>query len=122
MSFIPGHTPPESCQPPPEPPSPSPRMARAATNRRSLSSRGPEHGEIDRDVQDTRAFGEIHSQEKDVAPRAVRQIHANRSPLEENGHRPIGCGLEQLAADAQRLVGWMADAEHPLVAAHRAHT
>ncbi len=35
ISLIPGHTPPESCQPPPEPPSHSPRMARAATRRRS---------------------------------------------------------------------------------------
>ena len=41
MSFMPGHTPPESCQPPPEPPSHSPRMARAATRRRSASSSVP---------------------------------------------------------------------------------
>ena len=34
---MPGQTPPESCQPPPEPPSHSPRMARAATTRRSSS-------------------------------------------------------------------------------------
>ena len=34
---MPGHTPPESCQPPPDPPSHSPRMARAATRRRSDS-------------------------------------------------------------------------------------
>ena len=41
ISLIPGQTPPESCQPPPEPPNHSPRMARAATNRRSASSSGP---------------------------------------------------------------------------------
>ncbi len=35
MIFMPGQTPPESCQPPPDPPSHSPRMARAATSRRS---------------------------------------------------------------------------------------
>ena len=35
ISLMPGHTPPESCQPPPLPPSHSPRMARAATSRRS---------------------------------------------------------------------------------------
>ena len=37
ISFMPGQTPPESCQPPPEPPSHSPRIARAATSRRSSS-------------------------------------------------------------------------------------
>jgi len=41
MSFMPGQTPPESCHPPPEPPSHSPRMARAATRRRSDSSSSP---------------------------------------------------------------------------------
>ncbi len=37
MSFTPGQTPPESCHPPPEPASHSPRMAGAATSRRSFS-------------------------------------------------------------------------------------
>ena len=41
MSLMPGQRPPESCQPPPEPPSHSPRMARAATMRRSASAIGP---------------------------------------------------------------------------------
>jgi len=41
MSLMPGQRPPESCQPPPEPPSHSPRIARAATMRRSDSSIGP---------------------------------------------------------------------------------
>ena len=39
--FTPGQIPPESCQPPPEPPSHSPRIARAATSRRSSSSSPP---------------------------------------------------------------------------------
>ncbi len=39
--FIPGQTPPESCQPPPLPPSHSPRIARAATSRRSGSVSDP---------------------------------------------------------------------------------
>ena len=38
---MPGQTPPESCQPPPEPPIHSPRIARAATMRRSSSASGP---------------------------------------------------------------------------------
>ena len=41
MSFMPGQTPPESCQPPPEPPSHSPSSARARTSRRSCSCSGP---------------------------------------------------------------------------------
>ena len=41
INLMPGHTPPESCQPPPEPPSHSPRIARAATNRRSSSPNVP---------------------------------------------------------------------------------
>ena len=38
---MPGQMPPESCQPPPEPPSHSPRIARAATSLRSASVRPP---------------------------------------------------------------------------------
>ena len=41
MSLMPGQTPPESCQPPPLPPSHSPRIARAATSLRSCSSIPP---------------------------------------------------------------------------------
>ncbi len=41
ISLMPGQTPPESCQPPPEPASHSPRMARAATSRRSLFRQRP---------------------------------------------------------------------------------
>mmetsp|Transcript_20139 Transcript_20139/g.57782 ORF Transcript_20139/g.57782 Transcript_20139/m.57782 type:complete len:208 (-) Transcript_20139:18-641(-) len=46
MSFNPGQTPPLSCQPPPLPPSHSPRMARAATSLRSSSRRGPVSDEV----------------------------------------------------------------------------
>ena len=41
MSFMPGQTPPESCQPPPDPPSHSPSIARASTSRRSSSCKAP---------------------------------------------------------------------------------
>ena len=41
ISFAAGQTPPESCQPPPLPPSHSPRIARAATSRRSGSVSWP---------------------------------------------------------------------------------
>ena len=39
--FMPGQIPPESCQPPPEPPSHSPKIARAATSLRSASLKPP---------------------------------------------------------------------------------
>ena len=74
ISLMPGQMPPESCQPPPEPPSHSPRIARAATSRRSSSSSGPfralglaggahAHGDqrgqqVGRDRQ-PRAFGDV---------------------------------------------------------------
>ncbi len=38
---MPGKMPPESCQPPPEPPSHSPRIARATTTCASSGSSGP---------------------------------------------------------------------------------
>ncbi len=41
MIFTPGNTPPESCQPPPEPPSHSPRIARATTTGASSGSSIP---------------------------------------------------------------------------------
>ena len=41
ISLIPGQTPPESCQPPPDPPIHSPKIARAAITRRSFSSSAP---------------------------------------------------------------------------------
>ena len=61
-------------------------------------------------------------EEEDVAPRAVREVHAHRRALAQDRESvPSRRALQQLAADAQRLIGGMADAEHPLVAAHRAH-
>ena len=76
------------------------------------------HAEIDGDIQHARPFREIHPQEKNVAPAAVRQVHAHRRALAQDWERAVGAGLEQLAAQAQRLIGRMAHAEHPLVAAH----
>ena len=51
------------------------------------------------------------------------QVHAHRRGLAQDRETaPIGRGApEQLRAEAQRLIGGVADAEHPLVAAHRAH-
>ena len=83
ISLMPGQTPPESCQPPPDPPSHSPRMARAATRRRSCSGEGagqrgglpggPHAGgdqaaeEVGRDGQ-ARALGDVVDAADDLQP------------------------------------------------------
>ena len=83
---------------------------------------GAAHAEIDGDVQHPRAFGKIHPQEEDVAPSAVRQVHAHGRGFAQNRKQRIGLpSRQQLRTDAQRIVGGMAGAEHPLVAAHGAH-
>ena len=80
------------------------------------------HAQVDRDVEDARAFGIVHAQEEDVAPGAVAEVHAHRRRFLEDRERIGDRGArQQFRAHAQRLVGRMADAEHPLVAAHRAH-
>jgi hypothetical protein len=48
--------------------------------------------QIHRDVQHPRAFGKVHAQEENVAPGAVRQIHAHRRPLPQDGNRSRGDG------------------------------
>jgi hypothetical protein len=78
------------------------------------------HAQIHRDVEHARAFGEIHAQEKDVAPAAVAEVHAHRRRLAQDGIEAARAP-QQFRAQAQRIVGRMAGAEHPLVAAHRAH-
>ncbi len=76
--------------------------------------------EIDRDVEDASAFGEIHAEEEDVAPRAVRQVHAHGRRLAQDRVGRVGRGpVEQLGPQPQRLVGRVAEPEHPLVAPHR---
>ena len=83
---------------------------------------GAAHAQVNRDIEHARAFGKIHAQEKDVAPAAVGQVHAHGRGLAQDGvERLGGAALQQLATDAQRIVGGMAGAEHPLIAAHGAH-
>ena len=79
------------------------------------------HRQIDGDVEDARAFREVHPQEEDVAPAAVREVHADGRGFVEDGEQPFGGALQQLAAHAQRVIHRMAGAEHPLVAAHGTH-
>ena len=79
------------------------------------------HAQVDGDIQHARAFGIIHAQEKNVAPAAVRQVHADRRGFAQDGEQAVRSGCEQFGPEAQRMVGRMAHAEHPLIAAHRAH-
>ena len=80
------------------------------------------HAEINRSIDHPRAFREIHAQEKNVAPAAVGQIHAYRRRFAQDGEEAIVDALRKFRAHAQRMVGGMAGAEHPLIAAHGAHT
>ena len=80
---------------------------------------GPADRKIDGDVDDPRALRKVHTEEEDVAPAAVREVH------------PDGCGLAQdresriagkkLGTKAERIVECVAGPEHPLVPAHAAH-
>jgi len=49
-------------------------------------------------------------------------LHAHRSRLAQDRERRIGrWASQQFRSNAQRLIGGVTDAEHPLIAAHRAH-
>ena len=78
------------------------------------------HAEIDGNVEDARAFREIHAEEKDVAPAAVAEVHADGRTLAEDAEE-TGVAPQQFGAQAQRIIGGMPRAEHPLVAAHGAN-
>ncbi len=81
------------------------------------------NAKVDRDIQHPRPFREIHAQEENVAPAAVREVHADRRPLDKDGEGLIGRGaVLQCSAYFQRMVGRMAHAEHPLIAADGADT
>ena len=77
------------------------------------------HGQIDRRINHLRAFGEIHAEEKDIAPAAVRKVHADGRAFAKNR---IAAGgrreLQKFRANSQRNVGRMARPEHPLVPSH----
>ena len=79
------------------------------------------HGEIDRHVEDARAFGEVHAEEENVAPAAVGEVHADGRRLAQNRKRVRSRAAQQFRADAERIVVGVAGAKHPLIAAHGAH-
>ena len=75
--------------------------------------------EVDGDIDDLRALGEIHAEEENIRPRGVREIHANGRAFQQDGIA-VTIVRKELAADAQRVLGGVTHAEHPLVAAHGA--
>ena len=80
------------------------------------------HAEIHRNIQHAGAFREVHPEKENVAPSAVRQVHAHGRGLAENRkYRRRGPGRQQLGTNPQRIVGRVPGTEHPLVAAHRTH-
>lgn len=79
------------------------------------------HAEVNRNVQDLGAFGIIHAEEENVAPAAMREVHAYGRAFAENRIGAVRAGMKQFAAEAQGMIGGMAHAEHPLIAAHGAH-
>src|SRR5581483_301240 len=82
----------------------------------------PVHAQIDRNVQHLGAFGEIHAKKENVAPAAMRQVHAHGGALSKDRVGAVaGVANQQFRAETQRLVGRMSHAKHPLVAAHAAH-
>ncbi len=79
-------------------------------------------GEIDRDVEHFRALGIVHAEEEDITPAAMGQVHADRRALAQDRIETARrIAQREFLAQAQRLVGGVAHAEHPLVAAHAAH-
>ena len=80
------------------------------------------HAQIDGDVQRARAFGEVHAQKEDVAPAAVRQVHAHGGGFAQEGEKTAAEGAAQRPLYSQGVVVRVADAKHPLVAQQGAHT
>ncbi len=77
----------------------------------------PEDAEIDRQVQDPRAFGEIHAQEEDIGPAAVRQVKPHRRALDQDRKEAVGSvTLQQAREHANRVLVGRTDAEHPPIA------
>ena len=82
-----------------------------------LGALGSVKGEVDGDIEDAGPLGQVHAEEENVAPAAVAEVHADRGGFMQDGSGRAGrCGQE-FAAETQRVVGWMAGAEHPLIAA-----
>ena len=96
--------------------------AQVGLDRRARRGVAAVHAQVNGHVEHLGPFGVVHAQEEDVAPAAVREVHPHGRAFAQDGVGAV-CRVrpQQLRPDAQRLVGRVAHAEHPLVAAHRAH-
>ncbi len=82
----------------------------------------PVHSQVDRDVQDPRAFGKIHPQEEDVGPSAVREVQPHRRPLDQDRkQRPVRLAQQEPRMDPQRMFFGTADPKHPAVSLAASH-
>ena len=73
--------------------------------------------QVDRDVQHPGALGEIHAEEEDVRPAAVREVQPHGRPLDQDREqRVLRLAAKELAMDAQGMLVRAADPEHPPVA------
>ena len=83
----------------------------------------PANGQINRRIDHLGPFGIVHAQEKDIAPAAVRKIHADRRPLAQDRITVrLRIDPQQLRANLQRKIGRMSGAEHPLITSDRTNT
>ena len=58
--------------------------AQIGFDRRPRGGIAPMHAEVDRDVQHLRALGIIHAEKENVAPAAMRQVHAHRGAFAQD--------------------------------------
>src|SRR5260370_42242560 len=82
---------------------------------------GTAHGEINGHVEDARAFRKVHAQKENVAPPAMRQVHAYRRTFAQDREKAAVSPAQDLGAQAQGAVRGVPRAEHPLIAAQRAN-
>ena len=91
--------------------------AQVGFDRRPRGGVAAVNGKVDGNVEDPRAGRMVHAKKENIAPAGMRQIHADRGGFAQDRKSFIGATLEQFRPDAERLIGGMADAEHPLIAA-----
>src|ERR1700675_697635 len=78
--------------------------------------------QVDGHIEDARHLGKIHAQEKDVAPAAVAEVHADGCGFVEDWKWGSLRSLKKFRAHAKGVIGGMPRAEHPLIAPHGADT
>ena len=72
--------------------------------------------EVDRDVENLRPLGIVHSQEENIRPGAMRKVEADGGPLDQDREeRVVGRSLEKRLMKPNRMLVGSADTEHPAV-------